>query len=303
MHLQRSPRRFATPHIIVLLAGAALVTTSEAAQPPNKRPLPRPLDALAAELEPTRTEVYKRVAGRELRLHIFEPEGHRPTDRAPAFVAIHGGGWTGGNARRFYPFASHFQKLGMVGISIDYRLLNKPAGTTVFDCVKDGRSAIRYIREHAAELGIDPGRIVAGGGSAGGHVAAGTALFDGVDEANDNPKVSSTPNLLVLYYPVIDTSEAGYGQKKIGGKWREISPAHQVKPGLPPTLVLHGTGDTTTPFAGAKAFHEAMKRAGNECSLIAHEGGRHGYFIFDLKLYEQAMKQTEDFLKKYGMLP
>lgn len=259
--------------------------------------LNRPLEPIAAKLEPTRTVVYKQVGDRNLHLHIFEPAGHKPTDRRPAFLTIHGGGWAGGEARRFYPIADWFRQKGFLGISLEYRLLNKKTKTTVFDCVKDGRSAVRYLRTHADELGIDPQKIIVSGGSAGGHVAAGTALFDKVNEDSDDLTVSPHPNVLVLFYPVIDTSAAGYGQKKIGDRWRDISPVHHVRKDLPPTLILHGTGDTVTPYAGAKSFFDQMQTAGNHCKLISHADGRHGYFIFDLQLYEEAMQQTLRFLQ------
>lgn len=263
----------------------------------------RPLDAVADALEPTRTVVYKKTGGRELTLHIFDPRGHRPEDRRPVFLTIHGGGWTGRTPRYFYPFAKHFADLGMVGVSLEYRLRNERLGTTVFDCVKDGRSAVRYLRAHASELGLDPERIVVSGGSAGGHIAAGTALFDGVDEEGEDLSTSCRPDLLVLYYPVIDTSENGYGQAKIGERWRELSPVDHVVPGLPPTLLLHGTADTVTPFPGAERFHRLTTEVGNECEFIVHEGGRHGYFIFDLDLFAEAMRQTEAFLERHGVLP
>jgi len=266
---------------------------------------PKPLDPvaqLAAKQEPTRQVVYKEIAGRELHLHIFEPKGLKPTDLRPCFLTIHGGGWRGGEPRRMYPFAAHFAELGMVGISMEYRLVTTKGTNTVFDCVKDGRSAMRYIRAHAAELGIDPKRIVVSGGSAGGHVAASTALFDGVDEPADNVKISSVPNAMVLYFPVIDTSAEGYGNKLIGARWQEISPADQVKPGLPPTLILHGSGDKTTPFKGAVKFHEAMLKAGNRCELTVNEGGPHGYLMFDGALFNDALIQTELFLRSLGWM-
>ena len=262
----------------------------------------RPLEPIAAKLEPTRKVVYKTVKGRQLHLHVFEPDGHRASDRRPVFLAIHGGGWTGGTPRWFYTFAHHFVEQGMLGISLEYRLMSPQQGTTVFDCVKDGRTAVRYLRAHADELGIDPRRIAVAGGSAGGHIAAGTALFESVDEAGDDTSVSSRPDLLVLYYPVIDTSDKGYGQKKIGDRWRELSPVDHVKRGLPPTLLFHGTGDTVTPFSGAKLFHERMRKAGNTCDLISHDDGVHGYLIFDLKLYDQAMNRTGEFLRTHDFL-
>lgn len=161
--------------------------------PPEASPSAQsPLDTLAAKMEPSRKVVYKTVPDRDrrLELHVFEPLGHKQGDMRPAFVTFHGGGWMGRNPRYFYPFASHFAALGMVGISVEYRLRNERDGTVVLDCVRDARTAVRYVRAHASELGIDPGRIVVSGGSAGGHLAAGTALFDGLDEANEDTATS-----------------------------------------------------------------------------------------------------------------
>lgn len=261
-----------------------------------------PVDQLARDLEPTRTLVYKKVNGQDLSLHIFEPNGFKSTDRRPCFLAIHGGGWTGGAPRRFYPFAAHFARLGMVGISLQYRLMKRDSGNTPWECVRDGRSAVRYLRAHAQELGIDPQKIIASGGSAGGHVAATTALCDGIDEPGEDLAVSSVPNALVLYFPVIDTSTEGYGNAKCGSRWQEVSPLHHVKPGLPPTIVFHGTGDTVTPFHGAELFRDAMIKAGNRCELVVRDGGRHGYLMFDRAEYDEAMRKTEEFLASLGLL-
>jgi acetyl esterase/lipase len=159
---------------------------------------PDPVSRIAATLEPTRKMVYKKIGDRELQLHVFEPDGLRAGDRRPCFITIHGGGWAGGEPRRMYPFADHFARLGMVGISVEYRLLSPKQGTTVFDCVRDGRSAIRYVRSHANELNIDPTKLVVSGASAGGHVAAATALFDGVDEEGESTDASCVPNAMVL---------------------------------------------------------------------------------------------------------
>jgi len=278
------------------LVGAGLF----AAEPPAK--LKNVVEELGAKLKPTRIVVYKTVGDRQLQLHLFEPAGHKPGDRRAIFVGIHGGGWAGGNPTRFYPYDEHFAKLGMLGASIEYRLISRQQGTTPFESVKDGRSAIRYIRSHAAELGVDPGRIVVSGGSAGGHVAAGTALFDGIDEPGEDTSVSCVPNAMVLYYPVIDTSSEGYGNARCGPRWQEISPVHRVKPGLPPTIIFHGTGDTVTPFAGAKSFYEQMTRLGNRCELVVHEGGRHGYMVFDRTLFDESLKRTDEFLSGLGYL-
>ena len=293
----RRPLRFGVLPICLLLAWLGPVDDGWPAE------LTRPLEPIAAKLEPTRKLVYKTVGNRSLYLHLFEPAGCRSTDARPVFLIIHGGGWTGGNPRKFYPMAAHFARLGMVGVSLEYRLKNSLQGTTVFDCVKDGRSAVRYLRAHGSDLGIDPEKIVVGGGSAGGHVAAATALFDGVDEEGEDTSVSCMPNALVLYYAVVDTSENGYGQKKIGRRWQELSPLDNIKPNLPPTILFHGTGDTVTPFSGAQLFCDRMQEAGNSCRLITQPDGRHGYFLFDLGLYARVMDRTEEFLESNGFLP
>ena len=258
----------------------------------------RPLDPIAAVLQPTRTLTYKQIDDIDLKMHVFEPVGHLASDRRSVFLIIHGGGWAGGNPRRCYPFADYFCDRGMVAISIEYRLLKRSGTPTVFDCVKDGRSAVRYLRQHAGALGIDPQRIVVAGCSAGGHVAAGTALFSGVDERSDDAAISPVPNALVLYYPVIDTSSEGYGQKKIGKAWQQISPVHHVHPNLPPTIVFHGTADTVTPYAGAVLFRDRMLQAGNRCELVSHTDGAHGYLIFDMGLFRQAVARTQQFVEQ-----
>jgi hypothetical protein len=111
-----------------------------------------------ANLTPTRKIVYKKVADRELSLHVFQPEGWKASDKRVGYITIHGGGWTGMGPERMYAFADHFAKLGLVSISVQYRLANAKTNTTVFDCVKDVRTAMRYVRAHANELGIDPGK-------------------------------------------------------------------------------------------------------------------------------------------------
>ncbi|MCA9177766.1 MAG: alpha/beta hydrolase [Planctomycetales bacterium] len=294
--LVRRPIHWLAGCWLVLALGGLLVTSATAQE------RPRPLDPISKQLKPDRLVTYKSVGERKLQLHLFEPTGHRADDRRSVFLIIHGGGWTGGYPWRCYPFADYLRDRGMLAITIDYRLLNKSAGTTVFDCVRDGRSAVRYVRQHAAQLGADPDRIVLSGCSAGGHVAAGTALFDGVDDAADPPGVSCVPNAMVLYYPVIDTSPEGYGQRKIGDTWKQLSPLHQVRANLPPTMIFHGTGDTVTPYRGAAEFQARMRAAKNICELVSHPEGIHGYLIFEKPLFDDAMARTVRFLESQVQL-
>lgn len=265
----------------------------------------RPLDYVGqrvANLEPDRKVVYKRIDDRELELHLFLPEGWKATDRRVCFHIIHGGGWMGMDPSRMYSFAADFaERHGMVGISVQYRLAKADRSVTVFDCVKDARSSVRYVRSHADEFGVDPDKMIVSGASAGGHLAASTALFDEVNEEGDDLAVSTVPSALVLIFPVIDTSEEGYGQTRIGDRWKELSPLHRVRSGLPPTITFHGTGDTTTPFKGAKAFHEAMKEAGNRSELVVNESGVHGYLMREEKLYLEMLDATSKFFESLNL--
>ena len=275
------------------------------AQTPTAKPMPPPdyVAQLIAKLTPSRQIVYKKVGDRELSLHVFRPDGWKASDKRACYITIHGGGWTGMGPERMFSFADHFAKLGHVSFSVQYRLASAKTNTTVFDCVKDVRSAVRYVKTHADELGIDPGKIIVSGGSAGGHLAASTAMFDAVNEDSDDLKVSPTPNALVLLFPVIDTSTEGYGNARIGERWKELSPAHNVRAGLPPTITFHGTADPTTPFKGAQIFHEAMLKAGNRSELVVNEGGNHGYLMRTQPLYDECLAKTDAFLKSLNLLP
>jgi acetyl esterase/lipase len=240
------------------------------------------------------------VGDRKLELHVFNPPHHQPTDKAPVFVTIHGGGWTGGNPAVMYYFADYYAQRGYVGISVQYRLYDPKTNTTVEDCVKDVRSAVRYIRAHAGELGIDPNRMIVNGSSAGGHLALAIAMFDDINDEHDDLSIPTRPQVCIPFWPVIDTGEHGYGHAKAGANWQHISPVDRVTAGLPPTLIFHGTGDTTCPYAGSKLYLEKSLAADNRYELITHDGGKHGYFMFDKTLLHDAMSKMDGFLKSLG---
>lgn len=263
--------------------------------------------AVATVPQPTRSFVFKTTqdaAGKtvELKMNVFESTGHKAGDKTPVIVLFFGGGWINGSPTSFFPHCAYFASRGMVAIAPDYRVRSREK-TTPFECVADGKSAIRYVRAHASELGIDPNRIVAGGSSAGGHVAACTALIPGLDEKGEDLAVSSVPNALALYNPVIDTSVEGYGHERLGERWQEISPLQHVRPGLPPTLVCHGNADKTVPYANVVAFEAAMKQAGNRAELLTLNGIGHG-FVYKIASSpaNRSVRATDVFLASLGYL-
>jgi len=260
--------------ILLLAAPAILLAADEPARKPGAKKR-RAAKAGAATPAPTRKVVYKTASDVKLSLHVFEPEGHKASDKRPAIVFFFGGGWVGGSPSQFYPHCAELAKLGMVAMSAEYRVKSRN-NTTPFECVADGKSAIRWVRTHAAELGIDPAKLAAGGGSAGGHVAASTGVISGHEEAGEDKTVSSRPVALVLFNPVIDTSKKGYGYNRLKARYKELSPVEHVDASDPPTILFHGTGDTTVPFANAADFAARMKKAGNRCELVSFPGAKHG---------------------------
>ncbi|GIZ09718.1 alpha/beta hydrolase [Flavobacterium sp. UMI-01] len=252
---------------------------------------------------PDKIQNYKSVNGVDLALHIFNPKKHSAKDKTPVIIFFFGGGWNSGNPNQFYQQARYFADRGMVAISADYRVKQRNQ-TTPFEAVKDAKSAVRWVREHARELGINPNKLVASGGSAGGHLAVCTGIIEGYEEEGENLSISSVPNAMILFNPVLDTTEKGYGMKSVGETNKTaISPVHHIKKGIVPTMVFHGTADTTVPFENAERFASLMKEAGNECSLESYEGKGHGFFnspFFskkaDVAVYEDIMKKCDAFL-------
>ncbi len=191
----------------------------------------------------------------------------------------------------------------MVAIVADYRVKSRH-GVSPIECVMDAKSAVRWVRSHANEFSIDANRIVASGGSAGGHLAAATALVKGFEEKGEDLKVSSRPDALALFNPALDLSSPTLEQM-LGGKRHEISPLQHVGKGAPPAIIFHGTADVTVPFKQAEAFCAAMKQHGNRCDLKPYEGRAHGFFNYgrgDGKDFETTLRATDEFLVSLGYL-
>lgn len=261
-------------------------------------------------LQPDRLVTYKQVSGVDLQLHIFEPPALEGRKRTAAIVFFFGGGWQSGTPSQFYAQARSLADLGMLAMTAEYRV-KKRNGTSPFESVEDAKSAIRWVRRNAQKLGIDPKRIVAAGGSAGGHLAACTGLISGHESPDEDLKVSSQSNAMILFNPVLDTTAKGFGRKHVGAdRETEISPCHHVAPGQPKTLVLHGTADNTVPFENAERFVQLMKESGNSARLVAYEGQSHGFFNsftfrpkrFDRSRYESTLQESIDFLAELGYL-
>lgn len=222
--------------------------------------------------------VYKRVDGRELKLFIVKPAGWKAVDQRPAIVFFHGGGWVGGGPSQFQVQGEYLASRGMVCVQVEYRLLNKEDKAPPLICVRDAKSAMRWVRSHAKELGVDPNRIAAGGGSAGGHLAAFVGLVDGLDDPQDDQAVSPKANALVLFNPVFDNGPGGWGAPRVGDRFKEFSPAHNISADDPPAVVFLGTKDKLIPVKTVEQFKAGMQAVGVRCEAFYYEGQEHSFF-------------------------
>lgn len=238
------------------------------------------------EIADAEVEVFKRAGELALNVWIIAPEGHDSARSAPAVVFFFGGGWRSGSPAQFVRHARAMAARGVVGILADYRVLDRH-GTRPEVAVADAKSVVRWIRQNAGRLGIDPARIAAAGGSAGGHLAAATATLPGLDDDGDDLAVSSVPNALLLFNPalVIGPVEGVFEplpafSELFGVPLVDISPAHHIREGLPPTLILHGSKDRLVPFVTALHYCERAVESANRCEIALYPGADHGFFNF-----------------------
>jgi len=251
---------------------------------------------------PDKTVVYKEVGSVELAIHVFTPQDHRPSDKRPAIVFFFGGGWTGGSPSQFYPHCEYLASRGMVAMAAEYRVKSRH-GTSPRECVEDGKSAIRWIRAHADELGIDPTRLAAGGGSAGGHVAAATGTVKGFEEEDEDRSISCRPNALVLFNPVYDNGPIGFGFERVQEYWQEFSPIHNISERTPPTIVFLGTKDKLIPTTTAERYKKLMANKGVRCDLLLYKDQPHGFFNHRNKEHFTAtVIEADKFLASLGYL-
>ncbi|MCR9201016.1 MAG: alpha/beta hydrolase fold domain-containing protein [Planctomycetaceae bacterium] len=231
--------------------------------------------------------IYKTVGNVPLKLQIFT--NGQQTKNRPAVVFFFGGGWRAGSPSQFEPHCRYLASRGLLAATADYRVASRHS-VTADACVEDAKSAVRWLRQNASRLGIDPHRICAAGGSAGGHIACCTAAISGLEASDEDQSVSSRPNALALFNPALmlaplegfefefpadrSTSLA----RRTGVPPADISPIHHIRADLPPTIIFHGEADTTVPIATVKEYERRATAAGNACEVVSYANAPHGFF-------------------------
>lgn len=231
---------------------------------------------------------YKTVDGVDLEMYVFLPEKPADGKLRPGVLYIHGGGWVGGDPSVCAFDSLYLSRQGMVCATIRYRLLGNgkkgkySIAKSPADCLSDAKSAMRFFRSHAAEFGMDPARIAASGGSAGGHLAAALDTIPGYDDPKDDAAIPVRADALVLLYPAFDLS-GGWGGgiascKKAGMDPLKFSPATMANKSFPKTLILVGDLDPVSPPASNTAFLARMKKVGVSVELFTYVGKAHKLF-------------------------
>lgn len=246
--------------------------------------------------------LYKKVDTTSLFLEVYKPPHFDTSKKYPAMVFFFGGGWKGGSRSQFLEHAKYFSKRGLVCFLADYRTASKNK-TTPFVALEDANSAMRFVRKSASKFGVDPDKIIASGGSAGGHLAAATALTNAYNAPTDDLAIDCIPNALVLFNPVIDNGPGGYGHERIGKAYKSFSPLHNIEKGAPPTILFLGTKDDLIPVITAQYYQTVMEKVGSICKLELYEGQSHGFFNYKNRVYfNKTVLAADAFLQELGYL-
>jgi acetyl esterase/lipase len=229
-------------------------------------------------------------------------------------VFFFGGGWRLGNTTQFYAKAEYLASRGLVAFCADYRIKNRHQ-TAMDQAVQDARSAMRFIRGQAEQWGVDGGKIIAGGGSSGGHLAAACALLDSPDDPADDPKISCRPKALLLFNPALDLISQFRQGGKFGELIRNVAPGdsdqaklaalEKLSPHLflnkdgPPAVMFFGSGDPYLP--DAQAFVARSRLLGNRAEIWIAQGMGHGFFNA-APWHQATLIKVDEFLISLGYL-
>lgn len=273
-------------------------------------PLPYPPDMSEAHVQ-----TYKNIGDLKLKLWIYTPPAHKSSDRRPAIVFFYGGGWAKGSPMQFRHHCAFLAARGIVAIAADYRVSDRH-GAQINTCVTDAKSAIRWVRSQAETLGIDPNRLASGGSSAGGHLAAATALLPGHDDPLDDLSVSAIPDAQVLFNPALlmapipgrTTLPASFSdllEGRLGADAISLSPYHHIRRDMGPTVIFHGMADEIVTYESVRIFRDSMAERGNRCDLVGYRGAAHGFFNLGRNSnasFADTMHKMDGFLVSIGYL-
>ena len=252
--------------------------------------------------------VYGQRGDRELMLDVIAPA----EPNGLGVVVVVSGGWKSGQPGSFGNWmATPLVARGYTLFAVYH--VSQPQAT-VMEIIEDMHRAVRFVRHHARDYGVDPQRLGVTGGSAGGHLSLMLATTGkaGPDDADDPvDRESSAVQAVAIFFPVTDllnlgkstenagdggpprTFRAAFGPKSTDpAVWqvigRQCSPIYHITKDMPPVLIHHGDADTLTPLEQSEWFRDKAREAGRTVKLVVHRGGRHGWVTMPLDLGEFA---------------
>ncbi len=262
--------------------------------------------------------VYGQAEGEPLLFDLYLPKDDGQSLR-PAVVAIHGGGWQGGDKNGIGWMAEMLARRGYVVAAVDYRLAPQWTYPAQLD---DVQRAVRWLRKHAQELRVAPQRIGAIGDSAGGHLSALLGVRETRDDSDLKDFSSKVQCVVDIYGPadlalprylkqIISPDERellrdvlsafiGIPYDEAPHLWNDASPIFHVSPDDAPFFIIHGADDMIVPLEQSTSLAEALKKAGVEVELVIIEGMGHGPQNEEAhKQFMQALKKAMDFFDKH----
>ena len=233
-------------------------------------------------------------AGRKEKLDLYFPSGDFRSNR-PAVVFIHGGGFTGGDKAEYRSasVSADLCRAGYVVVSCNYVLGPKDKPGVWPQNIADCRNAVRWVRAHAKELGVNPDKIAVAGGSAGGYLALMVGLSDDKTGPGGDPaaKHSAKVSAVIDMYGVVSFAKRGKGEVPGTSPAEQAAylPESQCDAQDPAVLILHGTADTTVDIAQSDDMAKALRAAKTPFEYIVVEGAPH---TFDLHPKGKGWKRT-----------
>ncbi len=275
--------------LLISLCGAALA----AEKPATAK------GGIGADAPPGKTYIYKHSAGKPRQMEIYFPPNHDPAKaKVPGMILFHGGGWSGGSLGQFRIACAYFASRGLVCATSEYQMLSGPdakklpAGETKKRvCVTDAKSAIRWFKQKAPELGIDPQRIITGGGSAGGHISALATLNPGLNDPADPKDIDTSVVAYLWFNPAFATDD---------DKDPEIDVLHHLKPDLAPAIAFFGDKDAWK--KGWDIAHAKLKSLGTKTIDLQIAPGQSHSFFNSGPWQTVTLIAADKFLVKHGLL-
>ncbi|MEX2580310.1 MAG: alpha/beta hydrolase [Verrucomicrobiales bacterium] len=259
-------------------------------------------------LERARAMEYREVArGRNLSIHFYLPKNLEEGPARPVFLFFNAGGWDRGNVVQFAPQALFYVERGVVCGLAEYRNRTSHPDSTPIDSLRDGRSAIRFVRRHQANLHVDPQKLVAFGAGAGANIVGSASLKTRLSADESEYDLSAAqPDAAVMFSAIVEVARGTYGFDQFSdpSDCAKASLTRCVEPGAAPMLLIHGTADRLASCDRAADFATAMRERKNECEFVEFEGRDHSFFNWnvDPASYEACLACVDDFLDRRGVL-